>query len=407
MKEQVMGQFRANTQVKLERTLAPVRSIVRQFICVDEGGTVLALPNSLLLRLLIHQLRQAGLHVEIGRKPEPKYIEQWKASVGMPTLYERWLQHTLLILSDESDHRISMEDRASVARIRQSDDDVWQDWDQFKRSLHPAVGAHAQLVDTALRALPAILTGVRPAIAVFFPGGSFKLMEAVYAGNAIADYFNELTAQSVIAYLQERLRADPADRIRILEVGAGTGATTTHVLGRLAPYQNSIEEYCFTDLSAAFLTHARRRYSVLGAGYMSYKIFDIERQPSEQAVDPGSYDLVLATNVLHATEHIRETLRNVKSCLKQQGMLLLNELSSNDLFSHLAYALLEGWWRFKDESERMLGSPALAATQWRQVLCSEGFQDIQFPALPDHHLGQQIVAALSDGCVRHKQAASA
>lgn len=376
--------------VDLGKILAPAYSLAKKNFDAHDGIKVSTLPNDLLLLLLIHQLRQLDLDIELACKPDPTYIDQWKAAVRMPGIYQRWLEHTLRILRTEAGNSALFRARSG------SEKNPWRDWDQLKRSLSPGLSSHAKLVETALRAIPEILTGTRPAISVFFPGGSFNLMEAVYTGNPVSDYFNELTAQSLLAYVQARVSADPTARVRILEVGAGTGATTTHVLRRLAPLQDKIEEYCFTDLSTAFLTQARRRYTPLGARYMRYKLFDIEKRPEEQAVETHSYDAIVAVNVLHATEDIRRTLRNVKSCLKQHGMLLLNELSSNDLFSHLAYSLLEGWWRFKDESERMLGSPALAPEQWQRVLSSEGFRDIQFPAFSEHSLGQQIVAALSD-----------
>src|SRR5436305_13622534 len=104
------------------------------------------------------------------------------------------------------------------------------------------------LVEAMLRALPAILTGKRPATGVMFPNGSMQLVEGIYQKNAIADYFNDDLAQLVVTYLQERLTGDRHAHIRILEVGAGTGGTTNRVLQMLQPYQSSIEQYCYRSI---------------------------------------------------------------------------------------------------------------------------------------------------------------
>jgi hypothetical protein len=48
-------------------------------------------------------------------------------------------------------------------------------------------------------------------------------------------------------------------------------------------------------------------------------------QPQSMAMN--RYDFVIATNVLHPTPDIRETVRNAKALLKREGVLLLNEMS--------------------------------------------------------------------------------
>ena len=94
------------------------------------------------------------------------------------------------------------------------------------------------LVEACLRALPEILTGKRLATEVIFPDGSMHLVEGVYQGNAGADYFNGVLADTAVAYVRERLARDPAAEIRILEIGAGTGGTTAAVLPALAPFKD-------------------------------------------------------------------------------------------------------------------------------------------------------------------------
>ncbi|WP_187959429.1 class I SAM-dependent methyltransferase, partial [Bacillus mojavensis] len=118
---------------------------------------------------------------------------------------------------------------------------------------------------------------------------------------------------------------------------------------------------------------------------------------SEQHIDAGGYDAVIAANVLHATKNIRQTLRNAKAVLKRTGLLLLNEISNDNIYSHLTFGLLEGWWLYEDPDLRIPGCPGLYADTWKMVLESEGFRYVSFMAEQSHQLGQQSIAAESNG----------
>src|SRR5437667_7480180 len=101
---------------------------------------------------------------------------------------------------------------------------------------------------------------------------------------------------------------------------------------------------------------------------MTYQIFNVEKSLVEQGIEPRRYDVVLATNVLHATSNIRRTVRNAKAMLKPHGLLMLNELSCNSLSLHLTFGLLEGWWLYEDAALRLSGCPLLAPHTWLAVL---------------------------------------
>ena len=131
-------------------------------------------------------------------------------------------------------------------------------------------------------------------------------------------------------------------------------------------------------------------------------LFDISKPLTSQSIATGHYDLVIAANVIHATPHIRETVRNAKGVLKNQGVLLLNEISTWSLFTHLTFGLLEDWWLHEDTSLRLSGSPGLSPDTWLEILAEEGFDSIFFPARNAHESGQQIIAAASDGVVRQR-----
>jgi len=324
---------------------------------------------------------------------------------GVLPLYDRWLARTLDVLKE-----FCQRHGDSITALDPSPVDLeacWRAWNEQKtawtqgHSNQPLI----VLVEACMRALPEILTGRRLATEVIFPDASMHLVEGVYQGNAGADFFNGVLADTAVAYVCERLARNPTAEIRILEIGAGTGGTTASVLPALVPFKDHIREYCYTDISKAFLMHAAEHYAPEHA-YLTTRLFDVSQPIDGQGIDADRYDLAIAANVLHATRNIRHALRNAKAVLKKNGLLLLNELHDVPLLVHLTFGLLEGWWLDEDPALRMPGNPGLAPHTWQRVLEEVGFRSVWFPAEAAHDLGQQIIVAESDGVVRQRHAAS-
>lgn len=110
---------------------------------------------------------------------------------------------------------------------------------------------------------------------MIFPDASVELVEGLYRGNLGSDYFNRLVAETVVAFLRghsERLHDAP---FRLLEIGAGTGATSEVVFEQLTQARMRVGEYSYTDVSPTLVDRARRSYAKL-APYASYRRVDIE-----------------------------------------------------------------------------------------------------------------------------------
>jgi acyl transferase domain-containing protein/acyl carrier protein/NAD(P)-dependent dehydrogenase (short-subunit alcohol dehydrogenase family)/1,4-dihydroxy-2-naphthoyl-CoA synthase len=277
-------------------------------------------------------------------------------------------------------------------------DRAWSEWETYKREAFSTGGPVAQikLAETMLRALPRILAGAEKATSVMFPAGAMHMVEDVYVEDPVAQRFNASLAAAARAFIDQRLLADPSAKLRILEIGAGTGATSEAVFQTLAPCKDAITEYCFTDVSRAFLIRAERRFRTV-APYLRTAILDIEKAPADQGMEIGAYDLVIAANVLHATREMRQTMANVRAAMRTDGLLLINEISTGTLFTHATFGLLDGWWRFQDPDVRMPGSPSLTPESWRTVLEGAGFRWVAGSPREECALGQQIVAATAKG----------
>jgi hypothetical protein len=86
-------------------------------------------------------------------------------------------------------------------------------------------------------------------------------------------------------------------RMRILEIGAGTGATTAVALELLQEPGGvqAFASYTFTDVSHGFLKSAEDRFQ--GFRNISYSILDISKDPQGQGFEPASFDIIIAANV--------------------------------------------------------------------------------------------------------------
>ncbi|MGV6936852.1 SDR family NAD(P)-dependent oxidoreductase [Paenibacillus sp. CMM36] len=346
------------------------------------------LMNTFLLKWLGSQLKQLGVYPDCNLE-----INEIRVNGKINSMYMKWLNESLAILARNEE--------SSFMPL----DELVEEWDKKKKEwilYNPDLQSRIHLLEPMLFHLSDILSGAYPATDIMFPNGSMKLVENVYQNNPVADYFNDILSDQVVAYVTECIDRNLSARIRILEIGAGTGGTSEAVLSRLEPFQEYIEEYCYTDVSRAFLIHAQEKYNSRKIP-MTYKLLNIEESVAAQNIDEGGFDLIIATNVLHATHNIRHTLRNVKACTSRNGWLLLNEVTANTLFTHLTFGLLEGWWMYEDTAVRIPGCPGLYPEMWEKVLHHEGFHSVTFPAAGEHRLGQQIIQAESDGVIRQKK----
>ncbi|WP_339254521.1 SDR family NAD(P)-dependent oxidoreductase [Paenibacillus sp. FSL P2-0136] len=353
--------------------------------------------ENFLCKLLWGQMHAAGL---FGKSTGT--VEELRVQLGRQDhFYGKWLTESLSFLEkkeyltfDGTTYWLGNWDVPDLNVI-------WKEWEEHKVSWMEDSDTRARtlLAEMTLRAIPDILTGAVQATEVIFPDGSIDLVEGIYKQNPTADFYNETLADTVEAYLRERIQMDKHTGIRILEVGAGTGGTTASVLARLGPYRKNIVEYTYTDMSKAFLMHAKDEFGWQHP-YLSYQILNAEEAYDGQGIERGSYDLVIAANVLHATRNIRRTLGHAKAALKTNGLLILNEITENTIFNHVTFGLLEGWWLAEDTDLRLTGCPCLSLENWETVLTAEGFRSVFFVVAEPNEGGQQIIVTESDGWIK-------
>lgn len=84
----------------------------------------------------------------------------------------------------------------------------------------------------------------------------------------------------------------------ILEIGAGTGGATKLIFSEIG---HTYSSYTYTDISSGFFEAAQLMFASR-VDKMLYKVLDINKDVGQQGYPEHSYDLVVASAVLHASE---------------------------------------------------------------------------------------------------------
>lgn len=217
--------------------------------------------------------------------------------------------------------------------------------------------------------LAPIARGTMPALQVLIKDG---MLDRLYMeGVGFKD--GNVDLKRLVAQLAHRY-----PRMKVLEVGAGTGGTTCAVLEALGDYYTS---YMYTDVSAGFFEPAKAKFSQQHAdGRLGFKMLNIEKDPVDQGFEQVGYDLVVASNCLHATSSLRDTLRHCRGLLRPGGYLVLLEITRDHLPIQLIMGTLPGWFLGADDGR--IWAPTVGLDQWDALLRETGFSGVDASSTP-------------------------
>ncbi|MDQ5908350.1 MAG: hypothetical protein QG599_441, partial [Pseudomonadota bacterium] len=250
----------------------------------------------------------------------------------------------------------------------------WANW-RTQAQASAMLAPWLPLIDHCADQFLKVIRGERPATEILFPHGSAEAVAAIYHSPPL-QALNRQLADEVVNAVTRRWAAG-VKPVRILEVGAGTGATSRVVWSALAKALAAqgpdVElEYVFSDLSPSLTQQARRQYSATYP-WVRFETLDIEAPISH---GEGAFDLILSAHVLHATRDIRRALTRLRQRLTPEGLLLLAETVEPQDCLTLTFGLLDGWWLFADADLRLTGSPLLDASTWQAELTRQGFAEV-------------------------------
>ncbi len=310
-------------------------------------------------------------------------VEEVLNRSGFRTIYRNLVKRWL---SDLAANGILFEENGRFRAVGGVDPvDLEALWREAEGSMADDPGALAYLKQCGLL-LADVLAGRSSALETLFPNGSFALAEGIYESSLEAKYLNPIVASALRAGVDGLGRQR---RVRILEIGGGTGGSTSAILPLLA---SARVDYHFTDVSELFLNRARRKFGQYS--FVEFGIFDIDRSIEEQGFRPGSFDLVVAANVIHAARNLEAALDRVRELLTPGGVLVLLETTRHQAWFDMSTGLIEGWQHFEDAERKE--HPLLASEQWQAVLQRVGFEEtMALPSTdsPAADLGQHVILA--------------
>ena len=231
---------------------------------------------------------------------------------------------------------------------------------------HPGHLPEALLCVGNCTELGSILRGEKDAVQVLFSGIGAELLDHFYGDGLFTSHW----LAAIGAAVGTAARSLPEGRgLRILEIGAGTGGLASQVLPLL---ERGLHSYTFSDVSAGFFSGAAQKLAAFSE--VEFKIFDLEKPGIEQEFEPGTFDFIIGTNVLHAVKDVRAALRNLHGLLAPGGSLIFMDTATPQLWAETVFGLTSGWWRFTDRDLRP-EQPLLKRAQWEAVLQETGFAE--------------------------------
>lgn len=195
------------------------------------------------------------------------------------------------------------------------------------RSPRPATWSAEALAPTvdifrhAAGAYPRFLDGTASGRSILLAGEGMRLWNGYFQSRN--QLYRPLNAAAAAA-VGHALRVGGGTRI--LEVGAGTGGATDHLLSAWPHDLTGAYGYTVTDTSASLLVSTRRMLGGRAPANvrLEFRRFDFDL-PDDQGLSPRTFDLVLAVNAVHNAADLPTTLRRLRSLLRPGGALVISE----------------------------------------------------------------------------------
>jgi SAM-dependent methyltransferase len=246
-------------------------------------------------------------------------------------------------------------------------------------NIDPANAATLDLLDHATSLYPAVARGEL--------SGDHSLIGPESVGLWLNYFNNNNLTYAVNNWVSAMLAADRLSmrqRLRILEVGAGSGSASEALLRcfderGLLPH---IERYLITEPNAFFRRRGQRELSGQYPDLpLEWNALDINSPWDTQGIAFGGFDLVYAVNVLHISKDLLFSLNQARSALRDDGWIIIGEClrphANQPIYPELMFQILESFADVQTDPEFRPKPGFLMANQWRRAFKRAGFEGIE------------------------------
>ncbi|KAI9695823.1 MAG: Type I Iterative PKS [Bogoriella megaspora] len=208
--------------------------------------------------------------------------------------------------------------------------------------------------------------------------GETTMYEEFRGANLLSEYYtNGVVIQASASWIIGMLKqiVDRFPHMDIMEIGAGAGEGVTQRFPR--GIGHTFASYTYANISNSIQKDGTAFFSQ-PSDPKPVRILDPELDPSSQGYVKGSYHLIIAFWVVHATRDSESALRNLRRLLKPGGYLIISEGAYNDSGGdgglQFIFGTLPGWWLSIDQGRTL--SPYLSPVEWDRLLRTTGFSGI-------------------------------
>jgi SAM-dependent methyltransferase len=265
-------------------------------------------------------------------------------------------------------------------------------------AIDPANARTAALFDAAAAAYPRVARGEASGEDLLL-GGAATTLWLDYFNNANALYAVNNHVAAIAATRRIGGRAMP----RILEVGAGAGSGTEALLDRLAAVAGGrlrLGAYVASEPSPFFRRRGQRRLAGRSPA-LSFRAVDIDHPWPAQGIEPCSFDLVFAVNVLHVAGDLPFTLDQARRSLAAGGWLVAGEclrpFPAFPVSIEFVFGLFKGFSKVHPIPGTAPEAGFLTPEAWQVALAGAGFDTVEIT--PDHHRIRDVLPQFVVGAV--------
>ena len=225
--------------------------------------------------------------------------------------------------------------------------------------------------------------------------GDKTILEVLSQDDLLSRLYSAANTTNMEPFLKSLAHARPS--LRILELGGSSGQFTTSLMKNLSlPNGGALYfKHTFTDPSSAILAEAKKSFQDLEN--IDFRLLDISMDPAEQGFkEDEKYDLIVATNYIHATPSLSGSLVNIRKLLAPGGRLLLQELSTESKFINCILGFLDEWWVGQDDGR--IDEPYVSKERWELELERAGFAkpDMVLDSPAPYQTSAVIIARLEE-----------
>lgn len=216
-----------------------------------------------------------------------------------------------------------------------------------------------------------VFSGQKQGNAILYPNGKYDLIKEVDKNSPVTEQV--LTYINLLPTVIKQILSKANDKVKILEIGGGTGRITWSVLENIKDYDI---EYYFTDIGRSFIADAKKEAKSRNINNIKFKLFDIESDYISQGFYNNQFDLIIGLDVIQAVTNTKKSIQNLFNLLKENGLIImLQTFVIQDIIS-MIYGFAPGWWNYQNDENRKGKSIFYTKDEWLNLYKAVGFEKL-------------------------------